>query len=54
MAAALMGGETTSSGAREKLILEFLPGAGGQSLVRKRLSCKNCFIFLEHQRVKHR
>lgn len=55
MAAALMGGEGTAAGARDKLILEFLPGAGGgRSTVGKRIKCKNCFIFLEHQRIKHR
>lgn len=54
MAAALMGGEGTSAAARERLILEFLPGAGGKATAKRRLHCRDCFIFLEHQRVKHR
>lgn len=54
--AALMGGEKTAAGAKERQILEYLPGAGGggRSTIGKRLKCKNCFIFLEHQRIKHR
>ncbi|NLC58784.1 MAG: hypothetical protein GX774_18270 [Armatimonadetes bacterium] len=51
---ALMGGAGTSTAARERLMLEYLPGGGGRGVVGKRLKCQNCFIFLEHQRIKHR
>ncbi len=54
MAAALMSGSETSSGAREKLITEFLPGAGNRGSAKRKVTCANCFIYLEHQRLKHK
>lgn len=56
MAAALMGAEGSSAAGREKLMLEFLPGAGGRKPAgtKRRITCKNCFIYLEHQRLKHK
>ncbi|MDH7571193.1 MAG: hypothetical protein QHJ73_16575, partial [Armatimonadota bacterium] len=53
--AALLASGGSSSAAKERLILEYLPGAGEvRRLVSRRVTCHNCFIYLEHQRVKHK
>ncbi|MBI3946884.1 MAG: hypothetical protein HY321_13255 [Armatimonadetes bacterium] len=54
MMAMLLRGGGTSAASRERAMLDFLPGAGARGTAGKRLKCGNCFIYLEHQRLKHR
>lgn len=44
----------TPGTSKERATLDFLPGGGSRTTLGKRLKCTNCFIYLEHQRLKHR